>query len=271
METDRPDALFRDPYARALAGKRGQEIVESLPRGRGAAWAMVVRTVIFDEIIMDAITRHNVDMVVNLAAGLDARPWRLDLPPTLRWVDVDLPGILQYKTDHLKSERPRSRYEAVHTDLTDAAARRALFARLGVEGKRILVVTEGLLVYLTPEQASELARDLAKQPSMRWWVFDIASPRLLKWMKRSWGTTMARGNAPFLFAPEEGPDFFRELGWTPREFRSSIVEGRRLGREMRGMWLWRLLGRLMSKKRREEGERMAGTVLLERDDARPAS
>src|SRR5487761_2097855 len=76
METARPDAIFRDPYARRLAGDRGDDIVDTMKQGRAMAWAMIVRTAVFDEIILDTIARHGVDTIVNLAAGLDARPWR---------------------------------------------------------------------------------------------------------------------------------------------------------------------------------------------------
>src|SRR5678816_3667365 len=99
METERRDALFHDPYARRLAGERGQAIVNAMRRGRSMAWAMIVRTAVFDEVILDTVARGRVTLVMNLAAGLDARAWRLSLPPTLRWVDVDLPGILDYKTE----------------------------------------------------------------------------------------------------------------------------------------------------------------------------
>src|SRR5690242_3745403 len=160
METERPDALFRDPFARRLAGPEGERIVKELPRGRSTAWAMITRTAVFDEIILDFVRQRNVDLVLNLAAGLDARPWRLALPPTLRWVDVDLPEILRYKTETLRDATPVCRYEAVAADLTDATVRRTLFTRLGSEGRNVLVVTEGLLVYLTAEQVSALARDL---------------------------------------------------------------------------------------------------------------
>jgi methyltransferase (TIGR00027 family) len=97
METERRDAHFRDPYARKLAGERGEAIVRAMPRGRQMAWPMIVRTAVFDEIILDSIRRRGVDLVLNLAAGLDARPWRLELPPELRWVDVDLPEMTEYK------------------------------------------------------------------------------------------------------------------------------------------------------------------------------
>ena len=75
METERPDAIFKDPFARRLAGERGQAIVDEMKRGRSMAWAMIVRTAVFDEIILDVIRREKVDLVVNLAV---ARIVRLD-------------------------------------------------------------------------------------------------------------------------------------------------------------------------------------------------
>lgn len=264
METERPDALFRDPFARGLAGDRGEEILDSVPRGRSLAWAMIVRTAVFDEIILSVLATKGVDTIVNLAAGLDARPWRLDLPADLRWVDVDLPEILQYKTDFLKNEKPRCRYEAISADMTDADARRALFSKLGGESTKTLIVTEGLLIYLTPEQVANLARDLAQQPSFRWWLIDLSSPRLLKIMQRSWGNAVAKGNAPFRFAPPEGTDFFRKCGWREVEFRSGMDEARRLHREMTMMPLWRFVMSFYTAKSRREFSRMSGYVLLDR-------
>ena len=156
--------------------------------------------------------REGADMVINLAAGLDARPWRMELPPALRWVDADLPGILTYKTELMKGEKPRCRYEAVTIDLTDVTVRRALFARLGAEAKRVIVVTEGLLIYLTPEDVASLADALHEQPAFRWWLIDLASPMLLKMMKRMWGKPTAGANAPFRFAPEEGQGSSPRMG-----------------------------------------------------------
>lgn len=66
-----------------------------------------------------AIEHDGVDTIVNLAAGLDARPWRLRLPRELRWVDVDLPGIIEYKTSCLGGETPKCDYEAEAIDLRE--------------------------------------------------------------------------------------------------------------------------------------------------------
>jgi methyltransferase (TIGR00027 family) len=264
METERPDAIFRDPYARRLAGAKGEEIVRTMKGGASAAWSMIVRTAVFDELILAEIARSNIDCVLNLAAGLDARPFRLALPVTLRWIDVDFAPILDYKWELLKDETSSCLYETAPTDLTDGDARRALFARVAAEHHRVLVIAEGLLIYLTPKDVSALATDLHGQPAFLSWIIDLASPRLLKWMKRSWGKSATKGNAPFRFAPEEGTAFFEQSGWREREFRSAWTESKRLNRRMRGWWVWSLFTLFQTAKMKRKGERMAGHVLLER-------
>ncbi|HEX4683206.1 MAG TPA: class I SAM-dependent methyltransferase [Gemmatimonadaceae bacterium] len=264
METSRADAIFRDPYAERLAGEKGHAIVEAMPHGRRYAWPMIVRTAVFDDIILDRIRNGGIDTVLNLAAGLDARPWRMPLPPTLRWVDVDLPGILDYKVGMLAQERTVCRYEAVRLDLADDARRKALFAQVGREARRVLVVSEGLLVYLDSEQVAGLATDLHAQPNFQWWLHDLASPRLLKMMSKTWGRSVAAGNAPFKFAPAESTKFFEPYGWREAAYRPTFEEGIRLKRTMPFARLWQLLGFFARKKRREEFKRFSGNVLLER-------
>ena len=264
MESDRRDALFRDPYARRLAGERAERILAGMKRGREWAWPMIVRTAVMDELILRAIDRDGVTTVLNLAAGLDARPYRLPLPPSLRWVEVDFPDVIAYKQEQLAVERPVCVLEQVGADLTDVARRRALFAEIGGAGRPVLVVTEGLLIYLTREQVAALADDLAAQPSFRWWLLDIASPGLLKMLEKTWGRAVAAGNAPFQFAPAEGTAFFAPHGWREAEFRSTWEEALRLKRTMRLAWLWQLIGRLYPKRKREEARRFAGMVMLGR-------
>src|SRR5436309_8828650 len=178
MESQRPDALFRDPYARRLAGARGAQILAALPRGHTWAWPMIVRTAVLDELILRAIERDGVDTVLNLAAGLDTRPYRLPVPPSLRWVEADFPDVIAYKQEQLTGERPVCAVEHEGIDLTDVGRRRALFGRIGAAARQVLVVSEGLLVYLTPQQVAALAADLAAPSSFRWWLMDLASPRL---------------------------------------------------------------------------------------------
>ncbi|HEX9293330.1 MAG TPA: class I SAM-dependent methyltransferase [Gemmatimonadales bacterium] len=263
MESERPDALFHDPYARRLAGPAGQQILASMPQGRRWAWPMIVRTAVMDEVIMRLVTQEGVDTILNLAAGLDARAYRLDLPAQLRWIDVDLEGILSYKEAALAGEQPRCRVEFVRADLTNQTARRTLFQRVGAQAKRALVIAEGLLVYLTPEDVTALATDLAAQPAFRWWLIDLGSPALQQFLSRTWGNQLRAGNAPMLFFPAEGTTFFAPTGWGEAEYHAILDEALRLKRAPRMSWVWRLLGLFASQKRRAEFKRFSGIVLLQ--------
>ncbi|HEX4601297.1 MAG TPA: class I SAM-dependent methyltransferase [Gemmatimonadales bacterium] len=265
MESDRPDALFHDPYARRLAGERAERILDRLPKGRAWAWPMIVRTAVMDELILGAIARDGVDTVLNLAAGLDTRPYRLPLPRALRWIEVDFPDVIAYKQAQLAAERPVAALERIGLDLTDVDGRRMLFGTIGAAGRHVLVVSEGLLIYLTPDQVAALARDLAAPPSFGWWLLDLASPRLIKMMAKNWGPALAAGNAPFQFAPAESTRFFQPHGWEEAEFRSMWEEAKRLHRaDVPFAWLWRVLERFTPAARREEMRRMSGIVLLRR-------
>ena len=264
LETERSDALFKDPWARRLAGERGFEILDAMPGGRQMSWPLVTRTAVMDEIILQRIRENDIDTVLDLAAGLDARPWRLPLPPALRWIDVDHADMLEYKNSILAGEKPGCRYEAIATDLADGFARRELFRLVGASSKRVLVITEGLLIYLQEAQVTNLARDLHDIPAMQLWLTDLASPGLLAMMEKNWAPRVRAGNAPFVFGPADAPAFFAALGWKEVEYRSSFFEGRRLGRTMKLGWLWNLLNKLSPPAKQAAFRRFSTIVVYQR-------
>ncbi len=228
-ETDRPDALFRDPFARRLAGTRGDQIANTIPYGNKNVWTWVTRTFLFDQFITEQI-QQGVDMVVNLAAGLDARPYRMTVPPSLQWIEVDLPEILTYKEQILTREKPVCALERVRLDLSNVDARRELFERLSQRARRVLIISEGFLTYLSPAEVGALAKDLAVPSSFQRWVLDMASPGLLKMLQKRIGSHLSQAGAPFKFGPPEGPDFFVPFGWKPIEVRSLFKTAAKLNR-----------------------------------------
>jgi methyltransferase (TIGR00027 family) len=239
-ETERADHLFSDPFARRLAGTRGEQIATSLPFSDRATWAWVMRTYLYDQFINEQI-QLGIGMVVNLAAGLDARPYRMALPGSLKWIEADLPGILDYKEEILSAEKPVCQLERIRLDLSDVSGRRELFSQLGSRSTKTLIITEGLLIYLTPEEVGALARDLAAPPSFQRWLVDVASPGLLRLLQKNMGPQLAQSGASFKFGPKEGPGFFVPYGWTPADVRSPLKAAARLKRLSFGMRLLALL------------------------------
>ena len=258
-ETERPDAIFRDPFARRLAGERGERIAQSMPLGRNNDWSMITRTYLIDQFVSSQVQR-GADMVVNLAAGLDSRPYRMQLPASLHWVEVDLDEILSYKEQILGNDKPVCSLERIRLDLSNLPARRDLFAQLGRRAKKALVMTEGLLIYLTREQVSDLAKDLAAAPSFRSWIIDVASPGLLRMLKKRMARQLTEA-APFKFAPEEGPAFFTQFGWRPVEVQSFLKNAARLKRLP---FFLRLFALLPETERSRRDRPWSGACLLEK-------
>lgn len=267
QETERDDALFYDTYARQLAGERGAEIAKQVGM---PGWPIVVRTQVLDEMIQKAVEDEGFDTVLNLAAGLDTRPYRLALPAALRWIEVDLPAMIEYKRQVLKDAKCFCWLERHALDLTDLDARRALFAKIGAAADKVLVLTEGLLIYLDPEDVKTLAADLHQPSGFKRWLMDIASPELLAMLARQ-GTTdgkhalLQNDTVQFKFAPREHVEFFRPFGWAPGEYRDTAREARRLKR-FDIPWHFKLIGRFMSliPRVRATMRRFSGITALER-------
>src|SRR4029453_5763600 len=109
-ESERPDAIFHAPFARRRTGARGFQLLAAMPKGRKYSWPMVVRTALLDRMILDCLAQ-GADLILNLAAGLDARPYRMQLPADLPWIEVDLPGMIEYKSAILAADKPVCRLE----------------------------------------------------------------------------------------------------------------------------------------------------------------
>src|ERR1051326_2154808 len=166
LESERPDALFRDPYARKLAGEKGEAILKSLPKARKQfSWPMVVGTAVLDELVLKVVTKDGADTVLNLAAGLDVRPYRLPLPASLKWIDADLSPMLGYKREQRAGENPRCTLESAPVDLTSHEQRQALFQRVGAAGRKVLVITEGLLADRKSTRLNSSHIPLSRMPS----------------------------------------------------------------------------------------------------------
>jgi methyltransferase (TIGR00027 family) len=253
-ESERPDALFRDPFARKLAGERGEAIAKSMQFSERNAWSYVSRTLRVDQIVA-AQVQQGADTVVNLAAGLDARPYRMELPPSLRWIEIDLPAMIDYKEEILREEQPHCQLERIRLDLADTAARRELFRELGAKAKRALVITEGLLIYMSREEVLELGHDLAAQPTFADWIVELVSPGLLKMLKKNLAAVQQAGS-PFKFAPSEGPNFFTACGWKPVEV-YSLLKTPAIRKRL--PWIGRLAARLPESNGRQ-GARVWGAI-----------
>jgi len=264
VETGRPDALFSDPLAAVLAGDRGRRIAESMPRPFLTAWVIAVRTRIIDEFIRDAIA-GGVDTVLNLGAGLDTRAYRMDLPASLQWIEADYPAMIDYKEKHLGRETPRFRLTRVKADLANPLERQQVLRNANAQAGKMLVLTEGVVPYLTNENVGALADDLAALDRAAYWVAEFFSPELLKQRVKWTGRHLE--NAPFKFNPDDWFGFFEAHGWRSKDVKYLAGESERYGRRIElpfiGMLIIGAQWLLYSNERRAQSRKAAGYILFE--------
>ncbi|EUA15464.1 putative S-adenosyl-L-methionine-dependent methyltransferase [Mycobacterium kansasii 732] len=117
-ETQSEHPLIRDPFARVFLDAAGDgvwnwysapqlpaEVLQAEPevplRMQAMINYMACRTAFFDTFFLDA-TRSGIRQAVILAAGLDARCWRLPWPDGTTVYELDQPKVLEFKTATLR-------------------------------------------------------------------------------------------------------------------------------------------------------------------------
>ena len=270
VESERPDALFNDQLAKRLVGARGRKIAEHMQSAsRYTRWSVVVRTHVIDHLIQRYVA-NGADAVVNLGAGLDTRPYRLKLPRSLRWVEVDYPEVIDHKERILAAEEPTVDLRRVRLDLSDRIARRALFANLGEECKSALILTEGVIPYLTEDQVASLAEDLHAEAGFTYWIAEWFHSKLYRYLRA--GPRMERlKNTPFQFLPSDWFGLLKANGWRPLEIKYLSDEGRNLKRPMPVPCLGRLFLFLAGNAAAEQRLRLMAYVVYCKGNNEPSA
>jgi len=171
LETECDDGFVHDPFARRLAGEHGMALLNAIPRREILRFGVGVRSRFLDELILETVPQ--VATVLSVGCGLDTRPWRLDLSPDLRWIEVDFDDMLNYKDSLLSEEKPRCRRERLTTDVNDPVQRQAMFNLAG--SSPTLMITEGLLMYLPAASVNAIAVESRQNANVTHWMMDIAS------------------------------------------------------------------------------------------------
>jgi O-methyltransferase involved in polyketide biosynthesis len=148
-------------------------------------FGVALRGVQFDAWITDYLNGHPDAVVLHLGCGVHSRPFRLAVPDRVRWFDVDLPRVIALRRQ-LYSESET--YRMVGSSVTDPGWRDEL-----PTGGPVLVVAEGLLMYLSPADITELLHRLVDRFDTGELLADFLSnwsPRLSGLIK--WGTRDGR-------------------------------------------------------------------------------
>lgn len=214
-ESARGDRLFTDPFAERLAGNEGRELLAEAVAQTGAASPQIaIRTRFWDERLLRAQS-DGISQVVILAAGMDARAYRLPWRPGTTVYEVDQPRVTTMKDERLVGEQPRCQRVAVGIDLADDWPK-ALRSHGFSSSAPAVWLVEGLLQYLEAADVDALfARiDALSAPGSRV-LYDLVGATLMEAeFLQPTLEFMRRLGAPWTFGTDAPASLVERHGWT---------------------------------------------------------
>src|SRR5581483_5979860 len=148
-------------FIKSLDGEIDYTDIDPSWTPRRSAESMAVRTRFFDNVFTDA-AYAGVRQAVILAAGLDARAYRLPWPDGTVVYEVDQPEVIEFKTKTLGKigAEPTATHRTISIDLRGDWPK-ALLDNGFDRSQPTAWSAEGLLVYLPPEAQDRLFDNVA--------------------------------------------------------------------------------------------------------------
>ena len=221
LESECPDGFVHDPFAARLAGERGMAMLRGLPQPEMMRFGIGVRSRFMDELLLEALASKTIATVLSVGCGLDTRPWRLELPPDLRWIEVDFADMLDYKEALMTAETPQCRRERLTADVNHPAQRRTIYAAAG--RAPALMITEGLLMYLPAGTVEALAAEAWQESGIAHWMSDITTTAFAKAINLD-TVPVRKVQASDFLQGEQILDAVQRHGWVTAARRSYITD-----------------------------------------------
>lgn len=210
-ETARPAPRIRDEYAALfMAAQDTGRTVRRRVTDAGID-EVVERSRILDQLLLAAIERHPGAAVVNLGAGFCTRPYRLDLSACRLVVECDASEIIELKERVLAPFEASCRFTRLPMDVRAAPLSGVRAAGDGP----VIVISEGLLVYLPPGELGDLARALSEDHGIVGWLADVVSVESAAGMR---GVAAQAGANVDLYGLDS-LDAVESLGWVCVDYR----------------------------------------------------
>jgi methyltransferase (TIGR00027 family) len=175
---------------------------------------LAIRTRFLDDLLLQVVAA-GVRQVVILAAGMDARAFRLPWPEGTSIYELDRPEVLAAKEATLAGAQPRCQWHTLGVDLAEPSWPR-LVAEAGFDpAARSAWLVEGLLMYLEEGTVRSLLETVAvlAQPGS-WLGADLIGAAVIQSpLFQPWRALFAAQNAPLRFGTDTPEGLFADAGW----------------------------------------------------------
>lgn len=173
-ESMKPNAKIKDDMAAEIVSQLDYDFSNADKDGAMSS-GVIARTIVLDEMVGQYLTKHPKTVVVNIACGMDTRCYRMK-GKYLRWYNVDLPETMEVRERFLTEDGPiyqiaKSAMDASYID------------DITYEGEDVLVVIEGLSMYLKEADIRQIFAIIDQAFPKAMVLIEVMSPFVVKHIK----------------------------------------------------------------------------------------
>ena len=226
-----PETMLQTMYARAKETKKKNavihdekavEIVEKLDydftladKDAAMGSGVIARTIMLDKMVSDYLCKNENTIVVNIACGLDTRCYRNE-GKYKKWYNIDLPDTINIRSRFMREEGP------IIYQFAESAMDEAWAEKIEYNGEPVLVVIEGLTMYLAEEEVVRIFEIIDKKFRKATVLVEIMNPFIVKNIKEK---SIDQSEAKFTWGVKNGKLLADKLNFFTHVADHSLAEG----------------------------------------------
>ena len=168
------EGFFEDKYAEEIVDTCGYDF-EDVDKSRKLAIFLSMRAMQLDEMAERFIEKCPECIVLHLGCGLDSRCDRVQLRAK-KWYDIDFPDVIDIRKEYFTEN---DSYRMISSSVTDLK----WLDEIEYNGENVLVIAEGLTMYLTLDEMVALMKEFGKRFAKTAFLFDAYSDAAAKLSK----------------------------------------------------------------------------------------
>lgn len=217
--------LVGDTYARTLMGEEGLAYWEAFKSATDPNASNIARCHLIDQHLKMALDQNPDTTFILIGAGLDSRAFRF---PTGRWVEFDEPGVMEYKNALLPAAQCKNALERIPIDFEKEKLADKLLAFK--DRGPVVIVIEGVLMYLTHEQKTELLRTLTGMFRKQTLICDLMNSQFFSALgKRGIYQQLRDKGAIFVDLEKDPAQLFQDHGYRLTDVESNLLAASKFG------------------------------------------
>ena len=170
-ETSQKNPKIKDEMAVSIVKQLDYDFSQT-EQDKTMSSGVIARTIVLDKMVEEYLDKHKNTITINIACGLDTRCYRMK-GKYKHWYNLDLPETMSIRKQFLTETGPI--YQIAKSDMDETYTN-----TINYEGEDVLVIIEGLTMYLTEDDVKKIFCIIEHAFSNVTTMVEVMSPFMVK-------------------------------------------------------------------------------------------